>query len=217
MRSILFSAGMFVLGSMVGCADLLGIEPWEGKPITNSSDEDGGGGIGGAGGETGDSTSGSGSSDPGPCFNGIQDGTETGVDCGGGSCGRCEDGHGCVADTDCISTFCPSSRGYCISADGRAQCGIASVENPTCGDCIQNIDETDVDCGGVCAPCRAGKKCTNDGECWSDSCVSGFCALGSVNKRCFSNDDCGNGTTCAEGIPPGCSFETCCQGGSKVN
>lgn len=206
---------MFVLGSVVGCADLLGIEPWNESAGQDSSSSSSGSSSGGAGGNQDSGGAGGGGIDP--CRNGVQDGTETGVDCGGGSCGRCVDGHGCTADTDCSSMFCPPSRGYCISADGRTQCGIATVENPTCGDCIQNSDETDVDCGGVCSPCRAGKMCGNDTDCWSGLCVNGLCALGSVNTRCFSNDDCGNGTTCAEGIPPGCSFETCCQGGSKVN
>ncbi len=217
MRSILFSAGMFVLGSVVGCADLLGIEPWNesaGQNTSSSSGSGSGSSSGGAGGTEDPGGDGGGGIDP--CGNGVQDGTETGVDCGGDACGPCEVGGGCMTDSDCMSAFCPPSRGYCISADGRAQCGVVSMENPTCGDCIQNIDETDVDCGGVCAPCRAGKKCTNDGECWSGSCVNGFCALGSANTRCFSNDDCGNGTTCADAIP-GCMFDTCCQGGSQVN
>ncbi|CAK9096204.1 Hypothetical protein SCF082_LOCUS45180, partial [Durusdinium trenchii] len=35
------------------------------------------------------------------CFNGIQDGLETGVDCGGLHCMRCDPGQGCASDLDC--------------------------------------------------------------------------------------------------------------------
>jgi hypothetical protein len=43
----------------------------------------------------------------------------------------------------------------------------------TCYDGVKNGDETDVDCGGSCAPCIAGKACNENADC-----VSGVCAAG---------------------------------------
>ena len=46
-----------------------------------------------------------------PCANGVRDGTETGVDCGG-SCRGCDLGYPCTTDADCISSYCPA--GTCV-------------------------------------------------------------------------------------------------------
>ena len=73
------------------------------------------------------------------CDDGIQNGDETGVDCGGSSCPACptcDDGvqNGSETGIDCGGPDC-------------AAC-------PTCSDGIQNGNETGVDCGGPdCAPC----------------------------------------------------------------
>lgn len=82
------------------------------------------------------------------CTDGIQNGDETGVDCGGASCPSCpvaptcDDGiqNGDETGVDCGGSSCPS-------------CPVA----PTCTDGIQNGNETGVDCGGPdCAPCNTG-------------------------------------------------------------
>ena len=75
------------------------------------------------------------------CTDGIQNGDETGVDCGGSSCPACptcNDGiqNGNETDVDCGGPDCPAC--------------------PTCDDGIQNGDETGVDCGGSCPPCGGG-------------------------------------------------------------
>jgi len=41
-----------------------------------------------------------------PCADGVQDGQETDVDCGGGSCRKCAGGRGCGADADCFGGRC---------------------------------------------------------------------------------------------------------------
>lgn len=77
------------------------------------------------------------------CTDGIQNGDETGVDCGGSNCPACEvatcdDGiqNGDETGVDCGGADCPA----CPA---------------TCSDGIQNGDETGVDCGGSsCAPCE---------------------------------------------------------------
>jgi len=46
----------------------------------------------------------------GACENGVKDGLETDVDCGGPVCPRCAAGKACVLPTDCSSTKCTSSK-----------------------------------------------------------------------------------------------------------
>jgi cysteine-rich repeat protein len=43
---------------------------------------------------------------PATCDDGVKNGTETHVDCGGPLCAGCEEGEGCVSGDDCASTFC---------------------------------------------------------------------------------------------------------------
>lgn len=74
------------------------------------------------------------------CFDGIQNGDEIGVDCGGSicdACPTCSDGiqNGDEAGIDCGGSNCPAC--------------------PSCTDGVQNGNETGIDCGGTCAPCAA--------------------------------------------------------------
>jgi parallel beta-helix repeat protein len=46
------------------------------------------------------------------CVDGIQNGNETGIDCGGGTCPPCPNGQGCNSASDCLSGNC--SGGLCI-------------------------------------------------------------------------------------------------------
>ncbi len=93
---------------------------------------------------SGDSTTG------GPdCADGVQNGDETDVDCGG-SCGdQCGEGQGCIANEDCQSLSC--SGGEC--------------QMPTCFDGIQNGNEDGIDCGSNCSPCGNNNECDSDGDC----------------------------------------------------
>ena len=75
------------------------------------------------------------------CDDGVQNGNESGVDCGGSDCAACptcSDGvqNGNESGIDC----------------GGPDCGAC----PTCNDGVQNGDETGVDCGGSCNPCSTG-------------------------------------------------------------
>jgi hypothetical protein len=77
------------------------------------------------------------------CSDGIKNGNETGVDCGGGTCPACPLGQGCAGNTDCVvNSIC--SGGMCVCAAGRADCNVNSVdgcevnttsENNNCGSC----------------------------------------------------------------------------------
>jgi hypothetical protein len=43
------------------------------------------------------------------CNDGVQNGNETDIDCGGGSCAPCQNGRHCLVGGDCISGNCNSS------------------------------------------------------------------------------------------------------------
>jgi hypothetical protein len=45
----------------------------------------------------------------------------------------------------------------------------------TCSDGVKNTDESDVDCGGRCANCAAGRVCNGDDDCMSGVCSAKVC------------------------------------------
>jgi hypothetical protein len=97
---------------------------------------------------------------PPTCTDGVTNGSETDVDCGGTTCDKCADGLNCINGNDCQSGVC--SAGRCMV--------------PTCSDGVQNGLETDVDCGGSCTTkCADGKKCLVNGDCQSGTCTSNTC------------------------------------------
>lgn len=93
------------------------------------------------------------------CTDGIWNGKETDVDCGGGTCYPCEPGQSCADLSDCVSGSCVG--GVCQAA--------------SCTDGIWNGTETDIDCGGACEPCEIGQACTDSADCASGFCMNGVC------------------------------------------
>jgi hypothetical protein len=94
------------------------------------------------------------------CDDGIENGEETDVDCGGPMCEPCANASRCDVERDCVSGSCVES----------------VCQPPTCSDEISNGDETDLDCGGPCGGCDHGAHCGDDGDCESKICSSGVCA-----------------------------------------
>jgi hypothetical protein len=117
------------------------------------------------------------------CSDGVKNGCETGVDCGG-CCGRrmkCADGMGCNHAYDCSSSVCTSNvcQGKCVFT-WHVNYLSFSITVPTCNDGIRNANETDVDCGGWCDPtkrCHFGYGCHNDNDCISNCCFFGYFCL----------------------------------------
>lgn len=68
------------------------------------------------------------------CSDGVQNGEETDVDCGG-PCGGCGLTEACAEDADCESLYCGAGD-VCVT--------------PTCTDSMRNGTERGVDCGGDC-------------------------------------------------------------------
>jgi hypothetical protein len=75
----------------------------------------------------------------------------------------------------------------------------------TCENKMQDTNETDVDCGGVCGKCGNGRKCKGPGDCQSGDCLSSVCATASchdmIRNGAETDVDCGGGTCapCANG------------------
>jgi hypothetical protein len=95
------------------------------------------------------------------CTDGIQNGTETDIDCGGAACPGCPGGGRCLGNADCASKICQPN-GICASS---------------CTDGYQDGMETGVDCGGGCPMgCPPGGACSVAADCASKICTAGTCA-----------------------------------------
>jgi hypothetical protein len=100
---------------------------------------------------------------------GVKNGDETDVDCGGTKAPACTDNKGCLVGPDCTSSVCVG--------------GICQPPSPTDG--VQNGDETGKDCGGAKAPkCPAGEGCNATADCDKVKCDT-------VMKKCLpaAHDD----------------------------
>ena len=132
-----------------------------------------------------------------------QDGNETDVDCGGGTCAQCPVGKRCHVSSDCTTNACDTVTGQCASS--------------TCTDQQQDGNETGVDCGGgTCPSCALGSRCQIDSDCMSNACD--VVSLTCVSNQCADHRqdgletsvDCGGGVcpTCALGLH--CAADTDC-------
>ena len=82
--------------------------------------------------------------------------------------GRCAISGGCYSDGDLRAG---NPQNYCNASQDPVDWSVA-----TCSDGYVNRDETDVDCGGVCAGCPLGDACAAHVDCASNTCVGGTCA-----------------------------------------
>ncbi len=121
---------------------------------------------------------------------GLKNGTETDIDCGGGAptnAPRCATAKACLVDGDC---------------DGNVRCdaNAKTCSLPSSGDGLKNGAETDVDCGGGAptnAPkCLATKACLVPADCVDDDCTGNVCVAPTGNdgkKNGNESDvDCGS-------------------------
>ncbi len=168
------------------------------------------------------------------CADGVQNGAETDVDCGGPDCEPCPNETGCDTDADCESGVC--EEGVCVGQG--------------CTDGVANGDETDIDCGGPdCDPCADGQDCLVGADCDSgycdpvtNTCATASCADGATNGdetdtdcggpdcpacsdggECLEGSDCESGVcdpatntcaapSCADGVHNGSETDTDCGG-----
>ncbi len=102
------------------------------------------------------------------------------------------------------------------SCDASGACA-----TPTCSDGFHNGDETDVDCGGACAPartCAAGLDCERGADCTSNVCTGMVCqaprcgdGLMQPGERCDDGND-NNGDGCDDGAGDACRPTGCGNG-----
>jgi hypothetical protein len=149
------------------------------------------------------------------CTDRQRDNGEADVDCSGG-CALCGPGSRCTAHADCASHHCfGGSCGCTTSADcpGGAACSLGICSNH-CSDGVRNYDESDVDCGGSCAPCAENKACTKGLDCVSHACHSARCGC-STAADCASGETCLLGNCyvqCSDGIKDGNESDVDCGG-----
>ena len=125
------------------------------------------------------------------CDDGVFNGTETDLDCGG-ECDPCRDGRQCEGPGDCISNSCVA--GICTA--------------PSCTDGQVNGIETDVDCGGAaCGPCADDSSCAEAIDCVSGVCEAGFCSPANCSDAVSNGNE--TGIDCG-GDCPGCPAESPC-------
>jgi hypothetical protein len=140
------------------------------------------------------------------CTNGMQDGDESDVDCGG-SCPGCLNDQHCDDPFDCQSLFCPN--GTCQPCGGPGECpdrtycsegvcedllpnGSICQEAAVCqsGNCVDGVC-CDFDCSGACRSCREVDTGVMNGTCAGTM-------EGSADPLCMATDpgSCGTTGTC---------------------
>jgi len=133
------------------------------------------------------------------CFDQQRNGTESGIDCGGGICSPCAAGFECFSHADCESGVC--FNGFC--------------REPTCSDSVRNGYETGIDCGGPCSPCLPGDGCLFNADCESLVCVNGECqpatCSDSVRNGFETGIDCGGFECLACPDGEGCLSASDCE------
>ena len=161
------------------------------------------------------------------CTDGIQNGNETGVDCGGScpACPSCNDGIQNQGETgiDCGGpcTACPTcGDGIQNGNETGVDCGGSCPACATCTDGIQNGNETGVDCGGSCTACATcSDGIQNQGEtgidCGGPCSACATCGDGIQNGN-ETGVDCGGScpacATCGDGIQNGNETGVDCGG-----
>jgi hypothetical protein len=131
------------------------------------------------------------------CSDGVRNGGETAVDCGGGSCPPCAVGLACATGADCTTGVCT---------------GGACAAN-ACSDGVKNGAETAVDCGGpTCAPCATGKGCLVGSDCTTGVCTAGLCQAPSCNDGLKNGAE--SAVDCGGGACPACASGKGCNVGS---
>ena len=170
---------------------------------------------------------------------GVENDSETDVDCGGvflasgspnpASDGAppCAEGQKCQLGTDCSQGVCNANAGQ---GGGPINCpgGACTCQAPSSNDGVKNDSETDVDCGGATSPgsdgappCAPGLHCMVDADCQSFICgTNGLCTAPSptdgVKNDSETDVDCGGALVASgqpnpssDGAPPCKDAKTC--------
>src|SRR6478735_4850427 len=75
--------------------------------------------------------------------------------------------------------------------------------------------ESDIDCGGACAPCSFTQKCNSEADCREGECVDGTCQAAACRDGSQTgtetDTDCGGGSCNACPVGAGCIVGSDCQ------
>jgi len=161
------------------------------------------------------------------CTDGMKNGSETGVDCGG-SCKKCN-GETCATGADCKSTFCADgvccdtacdANNLCRSCNQLGKMGTCSVVQGGMQDpdtCTMGSACNGSSGGGACysigTKMLLGKPCLGNSDCLSNHCIAGnICGLikgescpadyTCSTKLCLNNicTECASNADCASGV-----------------
>jgi hypothetical protein len=115
------------------------------------------------------------------CTDGMMNGTETDVDCGGMACPGCTTGMACLTGSDCLGGVCDANS-MCQPCGGDADC--ATLPGTYCN-------------GGTCDMLLMnGTVCTGANECQSGQCIDGVCCDTACGSTCEACDLTGSEGTC---------------------
>jgi hypothetical protein len=167
------------------------------------------------------------------CTDGVQDADETDVDCGG-SCGaKCSDTgpqQKCKINSDCVNGNCSGSPLLCqpppaCAASCAASCESCSVPGHlgSCAKLPPGVDDPanfcfmqavcDVDGACVAAQNKGhfGDACSQDSDCFSNSCGAGLCKL--RNGDACAEDDACKSARCSADACAACVGDADCASG----
>lgn len=164
---------------------------------------------------------------PASCADGIKNGTESDVDCGGPCFRKCSIGKACAGDGDCASGHCCGGvcRACCANDDCPTYvCSGNVCQSATCDDGVRNGDESDVDCGGPCSrKCLDGRRCSVASDCQNGFCNGGNCfpANQPLGAECRSGNSAqcsqaGGTVVCGNNLYDDDGSRNCCREGGGV-
>lgn len=142
------------------------------------------------------------------CTDGVINGKETDVDCGGSFCPGCGFAQICKGPNDCKGAICSANH--------------VCAESCTDGSKSAGLNETDVDCGGdVCPPCETGLACNGPTDCNNKVCTGNACAAAkctdTIQNGTESDIDCGGGKCSKCEAAQKCQLPADCRSNSCVN
>jgi len=140
------------------------------------------------------------------CSDGVQNGNETDVDCGGPTCPKCTEGKHCSVATDCATGVCTG--GVCVAPPPTCSADVCGAQHncPACANgktCASGADCASGHCsGGVCVQCESAANCTAaaSGSCQQAVCTSGVCGFANDDSNVPASSTCAYGS-CNAGTP----------------
>jgi hypothetical protein len=166
----------------------------------------------------------------GVCENQMQDDSETDVDCGGACVidpndpmnpeGKCDEGEGCLIDSDCVSNVCDPNLLVCLGLCENMQLDQGESDVDCGGDCVVVDPNNMNDIEGQCGP---GDACLDDVDCVAGNCIADACDVCSPVEGysdcalCLVGGCCDAVTACLLDVPKCvCWFNCISEPGSTV-